>query len=605
VEAREGRESATIIGLDIGDGESSLAYLSTLEDHDFTTPATIYTRTRTRERSIVTAMGRSAVTGRRLIGEEAVSATGAVQFSVNFKHAPHLGALATPDSVLFAEALLDEFFQETGISKEECIVYIGHPTGWAKDSVEEYSAKFGSLGIPVRLIPESHSALIHVRDRRLTGNPWHTTALIIDIGSSTTDCTLVDDMVPYNLAAGSELGCQQIDRELADRVTNGLMNKEFQATLEMDGGRELLLLACRRVKEGYFAGKRPQLLMFGDEPINPKFDSIVDQAFGWLRGIEIAEIVNAPGGWRDRFRDLLVEVLAQIRDRLPQLIILTGGGSRMSFVRDVVAEIFPGAEIEDDLEPSFSVARGLASNARHRRNVTRFRQEVAEIAQDPVISSTVAVAMDTLVTDIKNKLTELESHDVAEAVNFAKALSADSSSNETIDFSQYVADINHSISQALSPSITETCSRYGVEEYALTFSMQFPELITDDLVRIINNQLNRLPVNRNNPPGSRVVKAAMNTAMSKVMERRGKYNPFKSSTKSSNMETALLIIDGVTFVSLFTYSLLTNNQQNTTRLDINALQIQVGEAERFAESVREQVADQLMKRAEEIERFLA
>lgn len=614
------QDHATIIGLDIGDGESSLAYLTSSDGGDRTAPATIYGRKRTRERSIITALGRSEATGRPLIGEEAVSA-GAIQFSVNFKHPPqpHI----TPNSFLFAEALLYEFFRDTGIPREECVVYVGHPTGWATDAVDAYKAQFRKLDVPVQLAPESHSALIHVRDRRAGGSPWRDVALVVDIGSSTTDCTLVEDMDVRNLAVGSTLGCQQIERELAKRVKAGLKGKAFQDALALDGGPELLLLACRRAKEAHFADKELPPIMFRDEPVDPKFDPITDQAYDWARRYNIDEIVDAPNGWKKKFRDLLADVRAEAGDKLPKLIIVSGGGSRMPFVRDVVREIFPDAGIEDDPEPSFSVARGLASNGRHRVNISRFRNEVAAISQDPAIASVAEDWVNGLINEIKGKLSRLKDADPAAAMELAKSIAEGRAPEDLIDRYRYLYYLNRAVGDALSARTAEACRRYGVEDHAETFDVQFPRLITDNLITMVSAGFDFSSMN------DPLMKSGLSAAAEKGSMLADRWKSLHAERKMREMRERQLRECGIVFnnpVQSPSYNkwelaagaavgvaviggilVYLKNQPGTvsTHLDIDSIKVRPEEMEEFINSVREQVRDQLTRRAEEIERFLA
>ena len=325
-----GSEPRTIIGLDIGDGESTLAYVSVAGGDPTARPA-VYQRKVTGERSIVTAMAKDPETGRRLLGEEAVLTGEAVQFSVNFKEPPRPNRLETPDEVLFAQSLLEEYLTDSGLPGEDCVVYVGHPTGWPAASTTAYAKHFGALGMEVRLMPESHSALVHVRDRRAAGHPWYDRVLVIDIGSSTTDCTLVEDMTPHNIGLGADLGCRLIDRELAAMVRSGLKSPGFAAALGHSRGPSMLLLACRRVKEAKFSGTEPALLAFGTVQ-DERLDPIVDGAFGWLDGVGIMDVVTAPGGWAERFRALLGQVRDEVgAARAPELVVLSGGGSRMPF----------------------------------------------------------------------------------------------------------------------------------------------------------------------------------------------------------------------------------------------------------------------------------
>jgi hypothetical protein len=574
----------TVIGLDIGDGESALASLDLTKGEVATGTAGIFTRPVTKERSVITAMARASGSHRRLIGEEAVAATGAIQFSVNFKHAPDPYDLGTPDPVLFAQTLLSEFFRHTGKSMQNSIVYIGHPAGWPAEAVETYRAHFASNNLTVRLMPESQSALVHVRDRQAGRAGRLGRVLVIDIGSSTTDCTMVEDMEPRNLDLGADLGCQQIDRELQDLVIAALKEPDFVTALGIDGGRDLLLLACRRVKEAYFTKTKPKMLALGG-PLDQRFNPIIDKAFGWLTAVDIADVIDSPGGWAERYRDLLTAVSQQIGVD-PELIVLTGGGSRMTFVRVLTQQVFPTAEIEDDPEPSFSVVRGLASNGRHRFNVEAFREEIAAIADDPAIPVVVNEAIDNIVAVLKEELERLSKDNPKSAIEAAQNLAARSTEPD----SAKVAQLNEALAAALSSRVLDTCRKYGAEDQAITFTPDLPHF-TSDIVKMASSRATPAAM----PPqaaehGIKAIKWAWQKATNRPVKRAEEF-----------------AVMGVVFLGAIAYALWRDNQQGKAvpHLDTAAIKVTPEERERFVAGVRESIATQLSARAEAIERFLA
>ena len=60
----------------------------------------------------------------------------------------------------------------------------------------------------------------------------------------------------------------------------------------------------------------------------------------------------------------------------PELLILTGGASRMAFFRQACKDAFPHAEIVCCKEPEFSIARGLAIAAKMDQQLAVFRREI-------------------------------------------------------------------------------------------------------------------------------------------------------------------------------------------------------------------------------------
>ncbi|MFD9070011.1 hypothetical protein, partial [Streptomyces lasiicapitis] len=289
------RDVQYAVGLDLGDGESSLCWLSTTERDQ----AKVHRRG-TEGASVVTALGRvpAADLGHRVvIGEDAVLARNCLHFSVNFKNRNGHTDL---QAVQFAQVFLSEFFAAHPEVREDCVVYVGHPAGWDRPSVAAYLRRLGAIDVPVRLVAESQSALVHVRDRRAErgGADGLDRVLVVDVGSSTTDFTVVEDLVPRNLPVGAELGCREIDAALARIVRKDFENStEFTEALGRDGGPDMLTLVCRRAKEAQFTGTdlRLQELRSG---CAPELVSLVALSVERLRQIDIRErVVRAPGGW--------------------------------------------------------------------------------------------------------------------------------------------------------------------------------------------------------------------------------------------------------------------------------------------------------------------
>lgn len=92
-----------------------------------------------------------------------------------------------------------------------------------------------------------------------------------------------------------------------------------------------------------------------------------------LRAVDVEKLVSEPGGWKQRLRTELEEVREHLDEAQPELVLTTGGGSRMPFVRDLCEEVFPDAAVAEVAEPALSVARGLASYGRWRSRVDAFR----------------------------------------------------------------------------------------------------------------------------------------------------------------------------------------------------------------------------------------
>ncbi|OKI01944.1 hypothetical protein A6A06_12530 [Streptomyces sp. CB02923] len=466
------------VGLDIGDGESALCWLRTNDRET----ADVFVRAPD-GRSVVTATALERGTGpgganRRVIGEAAVLVKDGVQFSVNFKSPPDPLGLDTPEAVLFAQVLLTEFFAAHPEVRDDCTVYVGHPTGWEPEVVAPYGEHLASLRVPVRLMPESQSALVHVRDRRAErrGGQGLSQVLVVDVGSSTTDVTFVDDLRPRNLAVGSALGCREIEETLVGRALEELKNDgAFCRAVAESGGTDILRLLCRRMKEAQFTGE-PEKFLNVFSSCDPQYTAIVSTGLPWLRGVEIPrQVVEAPGGWADRFRALLEEVREHLAAQRPELVVLTGGGSRMPVVRDISRSVFPEAVVENDNDPALTVARGLASVGRHRVAMDRFREDIAALQDLPAFKKAIHGALLSAFSRVRSNLRDrLVKQDGGAAESDQEI---DDLIHEIARMDKVLDDLHVSIVAALTPLVLGICSSYGIRDDQFPMVFEVPDLV--------------------------------------------------------------------------------------------------------------------------------
>ena len=467
------------VGLDIGDGESSLCWLETRGRGE----ARVYDRG-TEGSAILTALGRERLDQgdyRHLIGEAAVLTRNVLHFSVNFKNRPDPDTLNPPDAVRFARILLTEFFSEHPEVRRDCVVYVGHPTGWDAVSVEAYRRHLSSTNLPVRLVAESQSALVHVRDRRSERRDTRglDRVLVVDIGSSTTDFTFVEDLIPRNLPLGSDLGCRVIDDRLARMVRQAFAgDKAFTEALDQDGAEETLRLLCRWAKEAQFTRDdvRIQYLQAG---CDTRFVPFMNPSFGWLRGVDIPlRVVRAPGGWAERFSDVLTEVRDALGSAEPELVVLTGGGSRMPVVSELCLKAFPNAAVEHDEAPSLAVTRGLASVGRHRVNVARFRHDILALKDRPEFE-------DRIRTGLLDAFDQARSILLTRLLEKAEEGPVDDQDEQDIDalihrltgMDEVLARLRIRLNAELTPMALGICRSYDIRDDQFTLDIVLPGVI--------------------------------------------------------------------------------------------------------------------------------
>jgi hypothetical protein len=234
----------------------------------------------------------------------------------------------------------------------------------------------------------------------------------VDLGSSTLDITHVNASTAKPVDRGIPLGAGLIDKAISDHLRNKVYGEQLERWLEPGRARPgealRLLFRCRMAKEAYFRNDRPT----GGNPMADRvfvpqgapddvyflirldrrlMDSVLAQPQPTLQG----------RGWREAYRAELARA-AEEAGRL-DLVILTGGASRMRFAHEDAQEIFD-APVVLGHEPELAIAKGLAIAGRISVRAAGFRADVqALLAGDaverlvrnslPVLSSAMGTAV--------------------------------------------------------------------------------------------------------------------------------------------------------------------------------------------------------------------
>ena len=221
--------------------------------------------------------------------------------------------------------------------------FVGCPSGWLKKPGlrEKYEALLREAGITeVSVEPESRAAFIQAkeaRDLRATATQLTGTVLIIDIGSSTTDFTIVVNQKINSVEVeddGVPLGAALIDKLILDRAVASSATPDRVAELmnSHQPNRARCEIECRRAKEKYFNNpalyENPKNLLFFDVRLDRQTRLELE-----ITGATMKEILDTPisalqgRSWRGTYRGLLESIRDRMAERglKPDLIIMTGG----------------------------------------------------------------------------------------------------------------------------------------------------------------------------------------------------------------------------------------------------------------------------------------
>ena len=413
-------------GFDLGDGESAVAWMRAGKK---TEPQLIELRGR---KSVITALASHPEKG-LFIGEEACHLSGADWLQVRFKSRYLKDPAASGSRVMmFAREVLSTLVADGRMdSPETACFFVGCPSGWPKETREAYRRLFVRAGmVNCEVVSESRAAFMFARESgelRVSDDLLTLPTLIIDAGSSTTDFTFVADLAERSLASDFgevSLGGGLLDKMLLEMCVRRSPQKrqledifarfpQYEARCEFE---------ARRVKEMYFTqarrggGLRAESavkLYAGRTPVT--LDITCDDA-------DMNDILARPQEALDgrsfeaSYRASLEEAAAELGGDQPQIILLTGGASRMPLIEDIAREIFPKAQVLRGLEPEFAIARGLCYALRIDQKTKGFNEAVEALIRSEDMEELVLARMPELFGAVSAPLADRLVDDVAPEV---------------------------------------------------------------------------------------------------------------------------------------------------------------------------------------------
>lgn len=399
-----------IIGFDLGHGETALALA--LSGHVDPPAVLDLPGAPGNGRQHVTAVNEHPDRG-ILVGEAAVWVVGGRLF-LAFKSRDFQQVEVKRPIQLFSTKVREDVLGRGKVGGKPTDIrwVFGAPSGWSPTLRESYAALFKAGGFRhVEVVPESRAALLYARDSGETGVRLDSTQvggriLIVDLGSSTTDFTSVVGRKDRPLDRGSDLGASLIDKVISDRLlTNHAQQDRLEDAIHRDRSQRLRLeLLCRKAKEDFFrldpevAADPDASVIRTTNLITPTGKIKVDVE---LTSTDVDEILDTPlreldgRSWRQAYRDDLLNA-AKAMGGKPDVVLLTGGASRMHFVLDVAREEFGANRVMLGTEPESAIARGLALAGRINVHAAGFLQDVASLIDGNQIDALVTERLPAL-----------------------------------------------------------------------------------------------------------------------------------------------------------------------------------------------------------------
>ncbi|MBV6402736.1 MAG: hypothetical protein CNIPEHKO_03049 [Anaerolineales bacterium] len=375
-----------IIGFDLGHGETAIASTTSRSLSD---PQSIDILNN--KNSILTAVAFDPKKG-ILIGDDAYIYPKSESLRILFKGSRFDNPEVSESIKLFVYKCL-QILQNAGkiANNENSYFFVGSPAGWFQEDRDSYKRILKKAGMQnVVIVPESRAAFLDAKESGAlneTQDRLFNSVLIIDIGSSTTDFTIIKNYEEKPLDFGyNSLGAGLIDIAIFHKTLTKLGGRKSEIEKLFDDNpviKAKCLLKCREVKENYFSKSNEldwiEMPCSASERILDKGHFDIDIYKSDMEEILSTNIPELENNWPDAFRAALIKCKESKEYQYPKLVLLTGGGSRMRFTYDICREIFSDSIVKVGLEPHLTIAKGLAIVGRTDFKIQGFRTEIEEL----------------------------------------------------------------------------------------------------------------------------------------------------------------------------------------------------------------------------------
>ncbi|MEM6429939.1 MAG: Hsp70 family protein [Deinococcota bacterium] len=375
-----------IVGFDLGHGESALARVWISGDSE---PAMLELYG---AKSQVTAVGKDAQ-GRRVLGQRALEVADVTELDISFKARPSDDLRYRRVMTDFVQAVVEHLVETHQLTLSPALRFVvGCPSGWSADTRTRYEDFIHGMGLDdVQVVRESRAAFMYAVHRNMFSvDELQDSVLVIDIGSSTTDFTLVRGMEDTPIGdSGDDIGATYLDKAI---FAHTLEQQDDKAMLEAIFERAPLYrnrceMLCRKAKESYFSHpdwyESTPYKAIEDIQGQVLFRVALDKA---AMDAILARPIEALGG--RSFPLALEDIVRNVYKRLetdnlmPRVVLLTGGPSRIGFIHDICEHVFAGLAPKRDSEPEYSIARGLALYGKSLIRIARFQADIETFARE-------------------------------------------------------------------------------------------------------------------------------------------------------------------------------------------------------------------------------
>ena len=447
------RDIEFVIGIDLGHGETSAAICPIQWDTPESQLEPVKDLDMGSNRKVIPSAITIMKNGDAYIGESAFKSDhlqNAAESYLCFKRMPeNINGEAEQIMIRFMQEVyrLIRERNSTLLTDSNHIVAIATPSGWPKKAMELYKEMAKKAGMPIEFVTkESRAAFVKAQHDATSGlaRSIDKGAIVFDMGSSTLDFTFMskNDSGSY-MDFGYDCGASFVEKIMFSELTksNDIIEKFAKKYPKLTA---VLLKKTREVKEQiYFDpdSKVKKIVNFEELFEDEDFE---DEKFKikYEPG-ELNELLNKEG-YIDKLKDAMMDFRQNhIMNAKIYGVLLTGGASRMDFIKQLVIDCWDVDEthIYRDQDPSLTISQGVAEVA---------RVDILTTGMDAGLGDEIATLVkgDTIYDSFVESFGQDLYDGVIEAMDATLEIFKDSSND--ISLNKLQKDISASVSKAIS-----------------------------------------------------------------------------------------------------------------------------------------------------------
>lgn len=365
-----------IIGIDFGHGETSASYYDLQNQDKMDLDILPGLKVVKSAVAVLEQEGTETIS----VGDAAIqNAPYAKDFQVSFKKRPsEMNAIERNRMRLFMKGIYAEILnRHPDYKTRDHAVYIARPSQDVWDAEEKaYMQIAEDAGLPVAGI-QKESRAAYFRARTQPGSKIDTYVkngvLIVDFGSSTIDFTYVNSNLTKPIDDGCPLGASEVEKTLLEYAMENPSDSFMSEFRDLYGNDSesnpynQMLYKFREAKELFYGKKLPVFSVSFDYRLLTSSEITPILGFGGIAipKDKIKEILgeNRIDGYIWKVKEAVKAFKKnKLKNNKVASVYLTGGASRMDFVRQIFVEVFnlDEAHCPSDENPSVIVSQGVA-----------------------------------------------------------------------------------------------------------------------------------------------------------------------------------------------------------------------------------------------------